>query len=98
MKNSLKIFQDKNSKFVVEIEFSDGCSYMEIVQRSVSDEDLIKSLVKRDMLDKFKDQKWEITFTDTLPRQFSGKDLKTASELMLSYILFRNSDADDYCC
>lgn len=96
--NTLKIHTRNDGKLEINASFSDGCAYMEVVKESVSDEQLARALVRWGPLSLYAKESWEITFFDDMPRTYSGRDLVFASAMLLSYILSRNSDTDDYYC
>lgn len=96
--NTLKIQVRNDSRLELNAEFYDGCSYMELIPENTSDEYLVRHLHKNSSLVHYANGPWQIIFTDEIPRIFSAKDLASTAALLLSYILTRNSDYDDYYC
>lgn len=92
--NLLKVSARDNGRLEIFAQFTDGCSYMELVSETINDETLAKSLSKNTSLIRYASEPWEITFVEEVSRVYYGKNLNTAASLLLSYILMRNSDYD----
>lgn len=96
--NTLNIHTRNDGRLEINASFIDGCAYMEVIKDHVSDENLVRNLVRHSPMSSYAKGPWEITFIEETPRTYSGRDLATASAQLLSYILSRNSDSDDYYC